>query len=110
MTNAQDLVTSAQRQALEAIRSGQEAALDAIRSWHETAAKFRPEVPAGLQVPGVKESLGEPKAIVDSVYDFTGQLLELNKEFVHSVLEASSNTTEGDGAGSATAKKATAKK
>ena len=36
-----------------------------------------------------REKLGEPEQIVDSVYDFASQLLELNKQFVHQLLEAS---------------------
>jgi hypothetical protein len=32
-------------------------------------------------------AVGDPSAIVDSVYDFAGQLLTLNKQFVHQLLE-----------------------
>lgn len=95
MNNAQDFITTAQAQALEAIRTGQSAAIEAVQAWSQAVAKFTPEVPAAAQVPGVKETLGDPAAIVDSVYDFAAQLMDLNKQFVHSLLEASSTAVEG---------------
>ena len=38
--------------------------------------------------PFVAAAVGDPSAIVDSVYDFAGQVLTLNKQFVHQLLEA----------------------
>ena len=38
--------------------------------------------------PFVAAAVGDPSAIVDSVYDFASQLLTLNKQFVHQLLEA----------------------
>ena len=37
----------------------------------------------------LKAAFGDPAEIIDSVYEFAGQLLELNKKFVHDLLEAS---------------------
>jgi hypothetical protein len=34
-------------------------------------------------------TVGDPAEIVDGVYDFAAQLLALNKEFVHRLLEVS---------------------
>lgn len=111
MNNAQDLITAAQTQALEAIRSGQQAAVEAVQAWSQAVAKFTPEVPVAAQVPGVKETIGDPAVIVDSVYDFAAQLMDLNKQFVHSLLEAGNTVVEGaqDAVGAA-AKPAAAKK
>lgn len=91
MNNAQDAVTTAQAQALEAIRSGQSAALEAVRAWGQAVSKFSPEMSSfmPMPMPGMKETVGDPAAIVDSVYDFAAQLMELNKQFVHSLLAAS---------------------
>jgi hypothetical protein len=41
----------------------------------------------GELLPDVGRTVGDPAAIVDSVYDFATQLLALNKEFVHRLLE-----------------------
>lgn len=89
MQTSQDMLTSMQTQALEAIRTGQAATLEAVKNWSETVAKMTPAAPAA-QVPAeFKAAFGEPSEIIDSVYDFASQLLELNKKFVHDLLEAS---------------------
>ncbi|WP_347349962.1 hypothetical protein [Intrasporangium sp.] len=94
MDNAQDLITSAQAQALETIRTGQAAAVEAVQAWSQAVAKFTPQVPTLAQVPGAKQVMGDPTAIVDSVYDFAAQLMDLNKQFVHSLLQAGAVATE----------------
>ena len=88
--NPQDAVQAMQAQALEAIRNGQAATLDAIKRWNEGMAQFSAGMPAAPEVPAeMRNAFGEPEQIVDSVYDFASQLLELNKQFVHQLLEAS---------------------
>ncbi|MDN5795828.1 MAG: hypothetical protein L0H79_08770 [Intrasporangium sp.] len=95
MDTAQDLITSAQAQALEAIRSGQAAAVEAVQAWGQAVAKFTPQLPTAARVPaGAEKVVGDPAAIVDSVYDFAAQLMDLNKQFVHSLLEAGTAATE----------------
>lgn len=95
MSSPQDLVVAAQAQALEAIRSGQSAALAAIQAWSQAVAKVTPEVPAFAQVPGIPQSIGDPAAMVDSGYDFAAQLIDLNKQFVHSLLELGARAVDG---------------
>lgn len=86
----QEAVAAMQAQALEAVKKGQAATLDAIRQWHEGMAKFAPAMPAAPELPDeVKAGIGKPDEIIDSVYDFASQLLELNKQFAHQLLEAS---------------------
>lgn len=93
-SNPQDAIAAMQAQALDAIRAGQSATLEAIKNWNDSLAKVAP-VP-GPQVPGIpaefKDAMGDPATIVDSVYDFAQQLLDLNKQFVHQLLQASSPT------------------
>ena len=43
----------------------------------------------------MQDTIGDPAAIVDSVYDFAAQLMDLNKQFVHSLLEAGTTVVEG---------------
>ncbi len=91
----QDAVEAMQVQALEAVKKGQAATLDAIRQWHEGMAKFAPAMPAAPKLPEeVKANIGKPDEIIDSVYDFASQLLELNKQFAHQLLEASAPKSE----------------
>ncbi|HEU5268247.1 MAG TPA: hypothetical protein VFU35_16175 [Jatrophihabitans sp.] len=89
-SSAQDAVSALQGQAIEAIKSGQAAAVEAVRTWSNAVSKG---VPQGASLPEppqrVKDAIGDPAAIVDSVYDFATQLIELNKNFVHQLLEAS---------------------
>ena len=93
MSNAQESVNVMQNQALEAVRSGQSAAIEALQAWSEAVANLAPKFPA-VEVPGAQDALGDPAAIVDSVYDFAGQLIDLNKQFVHSLLEVSQKATK----------------
>ena len=106
MNNAQEAVTAMQAQALEAIKTGQQGAVEAVKAWSSAAAKLTPEVPGLTEVPGVTDAVGDPTAIVDSVYDFAGQLLDLNKEFVHSLLKATQPLAETVGEKPVSEKKA----
>ncbi len=93
MQNPQDAMTAMQEQALEAIKSGQAATIEAVKQWSESVAKFAPNAPATPAMPAeVQKALGDPAEIIDSVYDFAGKLLELNKKFVQDLLEAQQPT------------------
>ena len=97
MQNAPEAIAAMQAQALDAIRTGQTATLEAVKNWNEAVAKFAPTpgstftpVPGAPDIPApLKDAMGDPSAIVDLVYDFARQLLELNKQFVHQLLEVS---------------------
>lgn len=90
MQNPQEALAVMQNQALEAIRTGQAATLEAVQAWRDSVTRMSPQAPAMAEVPAeFKQTVGDPAEIVDSVYDFAGQLLDLNKEFVHKLLAAS---------------------
>jgi hypothetical protein len=89
MKTAQDAITDMQAQALDAIKTGQEAAAEAVQAWSNAVAKVAPTPQSVRDQPlFVAATVGDTTAIVDSVYDFAGQLLTLNKQFVHRLLEA----------------------
>lgn len=91
-TTPQEAVAAMQAQALDAIRNGQAATLDAMKKWNEQASQLTAGLPAAPapEVPEeVRAAFGEPDEIVDSVYDFAAKVLELNKQFVHQLLEVS---------------------
>jgi hypothetical protein len=88
MKTAQDAITDLQAQALDAIKTGQEAAAEAVQAWSNAVAKVAPTPQSVRDLPPFDAVVGDPTAIVDSVYDFAGQLLTLNKQFVHRLLEA----------------------
>lgn len=91
-TNPQDVVAQMQAQALDAIKSGQAATLEAVKKWNEQVAQFSasmPQVPTPEVPEEMRQAFGDPEQIVDSVYDFAAKLLELNKQFVHQLLEVS---------------------
>ncbi|MDN5804481.1 MAG: hypothetical protein L0H26_07855, partial [Microlunatus sp.] len=83
MQNAQnphEAMAAMQSQALDAIRTGQAATLEAVKNWNEAVAKMTPATPATPELPTeLKDAMGDPSMIVDSVYDFAARLLELNK-------------------------------
>ena len=89
MATAQDAIIDMQTQALDAIKTSQDAAAETFQVWSKTLAKV---APAPQPINGlssfVAETLGDPIAIVDSAYDFAGQLVTLNKQFVRRLAEA----------------------
>ncbi len=88
-SNPQDAIAALQAQALEAIKTGQAATVDAVTAWRDNVAKLTPNTPP-VELPAeFKQAVGDPAQIVDSVYDFAAQLLDLNKDFVHKLLAAS---------------------
>ena len=88
MATVQDAITDLQAQALNAIKTGQEAAVEAIQAWSHAVAKVAPTPQSVREMPPfVVSAVGDPSSIVDGVYDFAGQLLALNKQFVHQLLE-----------------------
>lgn len=88
--NQKDAVSAMQAQTLDAIRASQAQTLQAVKQWSDNVAKFAPDMPAAPDVSAdLKANFGTPREIIDSVYDFAGQLLELNKGFVHQLLDAS---------------------
>lgn len=91
MATAQDAITNLQAQALDAIKTGQDAAVEAIQALRQALTNITPAPmrSVGDLFPNVGDTVGDPRAIVDSVYDFAAQLLKLNQEFVHRLLEAS---------------------
>ena len=90
MNPAQDAVKAMQDQTIEAIKQGQAATLEAVKQWNETVSKMAPAAPAAPEVPAeLKDAMGNPQQIVDNVYSFAAQLLELNRSFVKDLLEAS---------------------
>jgi hypothetical protein len=90
MQTPQEALAAMQSQALEAIKTGQTATLEAMQAWRDGVAKLAPQSPSVPEVPAeFKQAVGDPAEIVDSVYEFAGQLLDLNKEFVHKLLAAS---------------------
>lgn len=91
-TTPQQAVAALQAQALDSIKSGHAATLEAVKKWNEQVTQFSagfPSAPAPEVPEEVKKAFGEPDEIVDSVYDFAAKLLELNKQFVHQLLEVS---------------------
>ncbi len=87
-----EAIAAMQSQALDAIKNGQAATLEAMKKWNEQTAQLTaglPSVPTPEVPAEVKAAFGEPNEMVDSVYDFAAQVLELNKQFVHQLLEIS---------------------
>jgi hypothetical protein len=82
-TATRSVTDDVQGQVLETIRKSQEAVVDALRSWSEAAEQF---VPKTGNWPGA-ERLPTPAELVDTAYDFTGELLNTQREFFHKALQ-----------------------
>jgi hypothetical protein len=79
-----------QDQIVDTIRKGQEAVVDALRSWTEAAGQF---VPRTAPWPGA-DRFPTPSELVDSAYDFTGELLQAQREFWHKAIEVTAPLRE----------------
>src|SRR5258708_7246828 len=89
MASTQDAINNLQTQALDVIKGSQEAIANAVQAWSEAVANVV-STPQPLRelVPAVANRVEDPAAIVDSLYDFAGELLVLNRQFVHRLLQA----------------------
>jgi hypothetical protein len=72
-----------QAQVLDTIRKGQEAVVDGLRAWTEAAEQF---VPKNVEWPGADRS-PSPAQLVDTAYDFAGELLKAQRDFLHKAIE-----------------------
>jgi hypothetical protein len=86
-----------QAQILDTIRKTQEAVVDGLRSWTEAAGQF---VPRSGAWPGA-ERLPTPTELVDATYDFAGEVLKAQREFLHKAIQVTAplyERTEEQGA------------
>lgn len=83
------------QQALETIRKSQEAVVDAMRSWTDAVEQATPKLPTWPS----SDDRPSPTQVVDSVFDFAGELLKLQRDYTHSLLAAAttSDRTATDG-------------
>ena len=72
-----------QGQIIDTIRKGQDAYVDVLRSWTEAAEQL---VPRTAPWPGT-DRFPTPAELVDTAYEFTGELLKAQREFVHKALQ-----------------------
>ena len=92
MADPTDPTQEIQAQVLDGIRKSQEAVIDGMRTWAETVQQLVPGA-AQSAVPGTSQ-LPSPTEVVDSVFDFAAQLLNAQRELVHSVLGATTAVGE----------------
>ena len=89
MPTTKTVTEDLQEQVLDTIRKSQEAIVEALRGWSEAVEPFVPKRAWPLA-----EQLPSPAELVDSVYDFTGELLQAQRQFLHSALEATAPVTD----------------
>jgi hypothetical protein len=81
-TTTKSATDDLQGQVLDTIRKGQEAYVDVLRSWTEAAEQFVPKTGwAGT------DRLPTASELIDTVYDFAGELLKAQREFAHKALQ-----------------------
>jgi hypothetical protein len=85
-TTVSDYAQTAQEQALKTVQQSQQAIVDAVKAWANAVEKTLPDVPA---LPYADE-LPQPKEIVQTSFEFAGQLLKLQQQFLESIVEAAS--------------------
>jgi hypothetical protein len=90
MASTQDAINNLQTQTLDVIKGSQEAIANAVQAWSEAMANVvsTPQQLRALAPAAVANRVEDPAALVDSLYDFAGELLVLNRQFVHRLLQA----------------------
>jgi hypothetical protein len=103
MSMSAESMGSMQEQALTAMKKSQDMAIEAMQGFTQALAQMTPDSLSQVQPPaGMKDAVGNSAMIVDQVYDFAAQLLELNKTFVHRMLETSAPSGAATTGGSPT--------
>ncbi len=87
---AKNASNEVQDQVLDSIRKSQEAAIAALRNWTEAVEQLTPK---GSFRP-LTENLPSPTELVDSVFDFTGELLQAQREFLLSAIRTTAPVAE----------------
>jgi hypothetical protein len=80
-----------QAQILESIRKTQEAVVDGLRSWTEAVGQFVPRTGAW---PGA-DRVPTPAELVDAAYDFAGEVLKAQREFLHQAIQVTAPLSDG---------------
>jgi len=75
-----------QDEILSVIRASQETVVDALQAWASTAQSITPSF-AKVNLP-YADWLPKPEALVSQTYDFTEQLLSVQRKFANDVLQA----------------------
>ena len=89
-TTTKNIADDVQGQVLESIRKSQEAAVAALRNWTEAVEQLTPR----RDYRPLTENVPSPTELVDSVFDFTGELLQAQREFLHSAIRVTAPATE----------------
>lgn len=94
MSDTKSLAEGVQTQTLEYVRSSQEAVVQAVQAWADSVQQLAPKASAFSG----RNDLPQPVELVDSVFDFAGDLLAAQREFAHQLLAAAApavkSTTE----------------
>ena len=90
MSTIYETTQASQEQFIAAVRQSQQAVLDAVAAWAKAVEEITPAVPA---ISGL-EALPQPAAVVDNAFDFAQQLLDTQREFARSIVEAASPALE----------------
>lgn len=86
-TTATEYTQTAQEQTLKAVRQGQQAIVEAVKAWAAAIEKASPEAPA-LPYP---DEFPTPKEFVSTSFNFANQLLEAQREFAESIVDAAAS-------------------
>ncbi|MGH9023422.1 MAG: hypothetical protein ACRDV9_10050 [Acidimicrobiia bacterium] len=85
MATAQTILTSVEDRIAETVRQGQDAILSAVRTWAEASKQFSPDLSTlSLNT----DDLPRPSDLVENAFAFTYRLLDSQRDFAKSLLEA----------------------
>jgi hypothetical protein len=83
-TSTLEYTRAAQERTIEALRQSQAAVVEAVGTWAKAVEKVAPQLPA---VP-VVEGLPTVDELIETSFNFTGQVLAAQREFAHNLVSA----------------------
>jgi hypothetical protein len=83
-TSTIEYTRAAQERTVEALRQSQAAVVEAVGTWAKAVEKVAPQLPV---LPAV-EGLPTVEELIETSFDFTGQVLAAQREFAYKLVSA----------------------
>lgn len=90
MTTLEDVVRSTNDQMLGVLTSWQQGAIEAYYAWMKAISPLIPDLNVYHELPtAMQDALGDPDKIMDHNYEFAIAVVNLQREFVREIFQAS---------------------
>lgn len=90
MITFEDMMRSMQDQMLHGFTNMQQGSIEAYHAWVKATSHMMPDLNIYHEMPTfMQDMLGDPERMVEAYFEFVIKVLELQKEWVHEMFQAS---------------------